>query len=231
MKRILDTTSTVAVIVASGVLVWKLGFSSPPAQPPARPAMQDVTGMRLDASRLRHVTGSGDVAIVEFTDFQCPFCAKHARETFPELRKQLIDSGKARYVSVNYPLERIHPAALRAAEAAECAGRQGQFWPMHERLFSDGTSIAADRLPDHAKALGLDGLQFDACMKSSDVEAQVRRDEQEGKRLGVQGTPAFFIGVVEHDGSIILKSRIDGALSADAFARAVDEARPGTRSS
>ena len=110
LKSTLDIVSGLAVIIAAGVVVWKVGFNSPP-RPPSRQPVEKVDNMRLDPAQLANVRGQGEVVIVEFTDFQCPFCGRHARDTFPTLRRELIDSGKARYASINYPIEQIHPAS------------------------------------------------------------------------------------------------------------------------
>jgi protein-disulfide isomerase len=227
LKSTLDVVSTLAVIVAAGVLVWKVGFNSPPAAPPREPPVQAVDNMRLDAAHVANATGTGDVVIVEFTDFQCPFCGRHARDTFPTLRKELIDSGKARYASVNYPIEQIHPAAVPAAKAAECAAEQGKFWQMHERLFSDATATAAERLDEHVQGVGLDSVKLKACMSSDHIAAKVKGDQAEAKRFGITGTPAFLVGRIEPDGGVKVMFKISGAMGAEVFTKAVEDVRVG----
>ena len=134
MKRLKDITemvSTLAVIAAAGVLVWVLLVKQPAdAAAAAAPGIADVTET-LDAALVRNVTGAGPLAIVEFTDFQCPYCKQHAEQTAPTLLKKI--AGKARYVSMHFPLG-MHPQAIPAAEAAECAAEQGKFWEMHAAL-------------------------------------------------------------------------------------------------
>ena len=224
LKAVLDTLSSLAVIAAAGVLVWKVGFapSSPTAQPSREP-VEKVDNVRFDASHLSNITGKGDVVIIEFTDYQCPFCGRHARDTFPALRKELIDSGKVRYASLNYPLEQIHPAALPAAKAADCAGKQGKFWEMHARLFSDAAATAAERLSEHIVSVGLDPLTFKTCMSSDSAAAKVRRDQQEGQRLGIFSTPSFLVGRIEPDGNVTLMLRINGASGLSVFTKAVED--------
>jgi protein-disulfide isomerase len=213
-------------MLAAGVFIWKTGFTPAPARP-SQQAVQKVNNVRLDASHLSHITGKGDVVIVEFTDFQCPFCGKHARDTLPILRKGLIDSGRARYASINYPLAAIHPAAIPSAKAAECAGEQGKFWEMHERLFSDATASATDRLDEHLQSIGLDLHRFKQCVTSDRVAIKVQRDHDIGQRLGVSSTPAFFVGKLEQDGGATLLLKISGAKRAEVFERAVEEVRSG----
>ena len=226
LKPILDLVSSVAVILAAGVLVWKVGFSSPTAGP-SRTPVERVDNLRLDAAHVSNVTGRGDVVIVEFTDFQCPFCGRHARETFPTLRRELIESGKARYASVNYPIERIHPAAVPAAKAVECAGEQGKFWEMHTRLFSDATATAAARLAEHATSLGLDAARLTQCIGSDHVAAKVRSDQAEAQRFGISSTPTFLVGRMEPDGGVTVMLKINGAHPADVFTKAVEDVRSG----
>jgi protein-disulfide isomerase len=227
LKTVLETGSSLAVIVAAGVLVWKVGFApSAPAQAAPEP-VQPVENVRVEASRLTNVTGTGDVVIVEFTDFQCPFCGRHARDTYPALRKELIDSGKARYASVNYPLEQLHPGALPAAKAAECAGEQGKYWEMHAKLFLDATATSAERVAEHVKALELDGPRFKECFAGDKVTAKVKGDQAEGQRLGINSTPTFLVGRMEKDGGVTVMLKINGAHPVDVFAKAVEDVRSG----
>ena len=185
--------------------------------------------MHLDASRLSKVRGTGDVVIVEFTDFQCPYCGRHARETFPTLRKELIDSGKARYASLNFPLP-IHQGAVPAAKVAECAAEQGKFWEMHERLFLDAAATTAERVAEDVKSLKLNGTRFKECFASDDVTAKVESDRAEGQRFGVNSTPTFFVGRVEQDGGVTVKLKINGAVPPDIFKKAVEDVRSGNTS-
>ena len=96
------------------------------------------------------------VTLVEFTDYQCPFCSRHYRQTWPQLEQEYIKTGKVKLVLRDMPLEAIHPQALKAAEAAHCAGEQGKYWEMHDRLFANQNALARKDLSDSAQALGLD---------------------------------------------------------------------------
>jgi protein-disulfide isomerase len=227
LKAILDTASSLALIFAAGFFVWKAGFAPAPPAPAPREPVQAVDGVRLDASRLSNITGAGDVIVVEFTDFQCPFCRTHARETFPTLRKELIDTGKARYASINYPIERIHPDALPAAKVAECAGEQGKFWEMHARLFMDDTATAVERFDEHVRILKLDTSRFKQCFTGDQVAAKVKRDQAEARRVGINSTPIFLVGRMDGDGGVAVMLRINGAQEPEVFMRAVEDVRSG----
>ena len=134
------------------------------------------------------------VTIVEFSDFQCPFCARHVRDTIPLLTREYIDTGKVRYVYRNLPIESIHRNAVKAAEAAACANESGKFWPIHARFFANQQSLAPAQLAGHAAAAGLDAAAFQQCLSSGRFTARVRKDISDGAALGITGTPAFLVG-------------------------------------
>ena len=138
------------------------------------------------------------VTIIEYTDFQCPFCSRHFQNTYGEIKKNFIETGKVHYIFKDFPLTNIHPQAVKAAEAARCAGDQDAFLEMHETLFTNqgqwqGRADAPDLFSTYAVELGLDSETFDACLSSGRHEAAVYQDLEEGSNLGVTGTPAFFI--------------------------------------
>ena len=137
------------------------------------------------------------ITIVEYTDFQCPYCSRHYEQTFPQIVDQYVETGVVRYVFKDFPLNSIHPQAEEAAEAARCAGDQGAFLEMHNLLFEQ-QSLWGNRNPtevfvDFAKDLGLDTEEFGQCLASRQHQSAVSSDLQEGIELGVTGTPAFFI--------------------------------------
>jgi protein-disulfide isomerase len=153
---------------------------------------------------------SASVTIVEFSDFQCPFC----RKAHPVLKELLSKyEGKVKLAYRDFPLREIHPDAGNAAEASRCAAEQGKFWEYHDRLFENQNKLDQASLGGQAEELGLDRNQFDACLTSGKFHAQVERDYREGIRAGVTGTPAFFInGVV-----------LTGALPLAAFEKVIEE--------
>lgn len=138
------------------------------------------------------------VVMVEFTDYQCPFCSRHFLQTFPQIKAEYIDTGKVRYVFMDFPLSSIHPQAQLASEAARCAGDQGEYVGMHDLLFGrqdawNGREDAAAVFSGFAGELGLDTAAFDACLETRQHEEAVLADLAYGSSLGVDGTPAFFV--------------------------------------
>jgi len=138
------------------------------------------------------------VTIVEFTDYQCPYCQRHATQTLVQIKNDYIDTGKVRYILKNFPLTQIHPQALTAAQVAECAGEQGKYWEMHEKLFDEqkqwsGNNDAFSVFKGFAKDLSLDEKAFEECVTSERYKDKAMADQKEGIAAGVTGTPAFFI--------------------------------------
>lgn len=170
----------------------KLMVERPAAAAPQRPAGPKVADVVFDLGD-NPVKGdpSATLTLVEFTDLQCPFCARHVRDTHPKIAEEFIDTGKIRYASLDLPLENIHKQAFRGAQASHCAGDQGKFWEMHDRLFQNQRQI--EPVADHAAALGLDPEQFAACMESEKYAESVRKDMAEAKKAGATGTPSFVL--------------------------------------
>lgn len=139
------------------------------------------------------------VTIVEFSDFQCPFCRRFWKETFPVLKNDYIDSGKVKFVYRDFPLQ-FHPGAEPAAQASECADDQGKFWEMHDKIFEEqekqgsGTiQFGVTDLKKWARELGLNTAVFNQCLDSGKYKAEVAKDLADGQSYGVSGTPSFFI--------------------------------------
>ncbi len=139
------------------------------------------------------------VTIVEFSDYQCPFCLRYFQQTFEAIKQNFVDTGKVRYVFKDFPITQIHPQAPKAAESAECAGEQGRYWDMHDRLFQ-GQQAEWNQNPDalsifygYAEELDLDMNAFRECVESGRYTDEVASDLNEGMRAGVTGTPTFFI--------------------------------------
>jgi protein-disulfide isomerase len=224
VKGTLEILSYVAVIAASGIVVWRLGFA-PSTAPAPRERVEDVTGLRIDVNRLSNVAGDGSVAIVEFSDFECPFCSQYARDLLPSVKRDLIESGVIRYIPFHFPITEVHPNAAAAASAAECAGQQGRFWQMHERLFADPKALSRSRFLHYAKELNLDVTNFENCLTDKAVEASVQADLSLGKQLRVVGTPTFFLGAVKADGSIDLRRRIYGTPTLELLTEEVEKVK------
>lgn len=226
LKNIFDVLATVLLVIASSLFIWTQVESRWLRVPP-KPQVQDVADLSIKASAIRNVNGTGSAALVEFTDFECPFCGEFARQTAPAA-KQFVASGTLRHVVLNSPLEQIHPHARRAAEAAECAARQGRYWEMHARLFSDRINLDSNGLMQSGKALGLDETTFAHCL-SGEATDLITADIAEARRLGVRATPTLFLGKVQSDGSIVLMKRIGGAVSIDDLKRIVEMVFPTKR--
>ncbi len=160
----------------------------------------------ISSSEADPYKGNADapVTIVEYSDYQCPFCQKFWGETLPRIQSEYIDKGLVKFVFRDFPLSSIHPYAQKAAEAAQCAFEQGKFWEYHDRLFSDSRSWqreGSDEFKRIAKELGLDGSRFGECIDSGKYAGEVQRDLQDGIRAGVTGTPAFFVNGVVIEGA------------------------------
>jgi protein-disulfide isomerase len=172
-------------------------------------------------------SAAAKVVVVEFSDFQCPYCGKFARETFETIQERYITPGTVRYVFRHFPLDEAHPKAFRAAEAAECANQQGKFWEMHARLFANQQSLDPPDLLTHASALGLDATAFQKCLGGA-AKGKVKRDFNDGVKAGVGGTPTFLIGTADKDGKVRVVKTLSGTQTTESFVAAVDEVLAGS---
>ncbi|MDP3994420.1 MAG: DsbA family protein [bacterium] len=132
------------------------------------------------------------VTMVEFSDFQCPYCQRFSQDTFPQIKKDYIDTGKIYYVFHNYPLL-THQYSQKASEATLCAGEQGKFWEMHDQIFTNQQKIAVSDLKNYAQTLELKTNDFNSCLDSGKEAGAVNKDKELGDKLGVSGTPTFFV--------------------------------------
>ncbi|MFH1895314.1 MAG: DsbA family protein [archaeon] len=132
------------------------------------------------------------VTIIEFSDYQCPFCERFYAETLPSIQQKYIDSGKVKLVYRDFPLG-FHENAQKAAEAAECAGEQGKYWEMHNKIFDNQTAIDIVSLKQYAVQLGLNQEKFNQCLDSSAMASEVQKDFADGQKYGVTATPTFFV--------------------------------------
>jgi protein-disulfide isomerase len=145
------------------------------------------------------VLGESDapITLIEFTDYQCPFCSRHFTETYGKIKSDYVDTGKVKLVVRDYPLS-FHPHAQKTAEATECADDQGKFWEMHDKLFETQAawSSAADIVPtlkQYAADLGLNAATFDSCLDGGTHAKEVAADMADGSAAGISGTPGFWI--------------------------------------
>jgi protein-disulfide isomerase len=163
------------------------------------------------------VLGDADapIEIIEFSDFECPFCSRFYTQTMPQIVSEYIDTGKAKLVFRDFPLS-FHANAQKAHEAAECAKDQDKYWEMHDTIFENQQAISVADLKGHAADLGLDSEAFDSCLDSGEKAAEVAKDLADGQAAGASGTPTFFINGVKLVGAqpfSAFKQTIDAQLS------------------
>ncbi len=161
------------------------------------------TKVSIDPEKIKDAPVEGNknakVTIVEFSDFQCPFCEKYYTESYKQLKKEYIDTGKVKYILMNFPLS-FHPEAQKAAESSLCVREQKGdtgYWKMHDKLFENQGALGVENEKKWARELRVDGAKFDSCLDSGKFASKVQADEAYGQSLGVSGTPGFFINGIE----------------------------------
>lgn len=232
LKTILDVATSLCLCAASTAIVASLWFGAFSTQ------AGTVAGTNSDETAVENVesqnfnlpvkgtqgeaaAASATVAIVEFSDFQCPYCGLHVRDTLPQLWAEYTKTGRVRYDVRYFPLEEMHPLAFPAAKAAACADEQGRFWEMYNGLFRAGR-LADGQFVASAAEVGLDMAGFTKCLQRPGVDQAIRHDMSEGRRLGIKSTPTFLLGSVSKDGTIAVQRRIVGALSFDKIKATLD---------
>lgn len=160
------------------------------------------------------------IAILEFSDYECPFCGKHYKNVFPKLRESYIDKGKVKYVMKDFPLD-FHAHAKKASLAARCAGEQKQYWAMHDAIFEARGQASDELIASVAQQHKLDESALKKCLDDPAQLIKVQNDIALGSRLGVNGTPAFLIGRIK-DKQLVDYRRFDGMQSFETFVAAID---------
>jgi len=201
----------------------KTAPTAQPAEQSPQPSAPQTFKVSLDDDPVK---GNPDapVTVVEYSDFQCPFCSRFFQQTLPLIEENYIDTGKIKFVYKDLPLDNLHPNARAAHIAAECADEQGKFWEYHDVLFEkqpQWSNLASSELQntftEFATDMGLQATSFESCMESQDIADEVNQDALEAVRYGATGTPTFFIGT-EKDGFI----KLVGAQPYAVFQRAID---------
>lgn len=165
-----------------------------PQEPPApQRAKINLSGYQMLGSK------DAPITMVEFTDYQCPFCQRFHVATFPELKKNYIDTGKVRFYSKDLPLD-IHSNALRAAQAARCAVEQGKYWELRNVMGANPDKLDLEHLVGFATDLKMDPAAFRACVTSEKYKTAVQSDLVEAMKIGANGTPTFVVGKSTPDG-------------------------------
>ena len=198
------------------------------SRPARRPDTPKTASVSIGKESIILGAADAPVTVVEFTDYQCPFCKRFIQSTFPLLKRDFIDTGKVRWIVRDLPLG-FHPNANKAAQAAHCAGEQGKFWEMRDILFRNNANLGIERLPGYAREIGLDVDAFDACLSSDRHQAQITQDSQEANRIRVTGTPSFVIGKTAGDtvsGQLIIGAQAQAVFTA-AIQRILEQTAAG----
>ncbi len=211
----------------SAIEIVQSGNALPTEVPPEQPAAPGIapTPATIVTGNAAVALGNpaAEIIIYEFTDYQCPYCARHALQTMPQILSELIDKGIVYYKLKDFPLDQIHPQARAASAAARCAGEQGAYWEMHDLLFEtqqnwSGQENVVEIFSGYAADLKLNEATFESCLSSGKYDDVVQENLDEGISLGVRGTPAFFINGYP----------ISGAQPFELFQYAVELAQEGT---
>jgi len=195
------------------------GDSTPPSiqQPtqPQQPAPEPTVDVSEDDDAVKG-DANAPVTIIEFSDYECPYCGRYYTNTYPSIVSDYVDTGKVKIVFRDFPLS-FHPNAQKAAEAAECAGEQDTYLEMHDMLFENQDSLGVSALKGYAEDLGLDTEVFNSCLDNGDMRSEVQKDLRDGSAAGVSGTPSFFINgkkIVGAQPYSVFKAEIEAALAA-----------------
>ena len=194
-----------------------------PTQMPNQPSAPQIFQISLDDDPVKG-DPNAPVTIVEFSDFQCPFCARFSTQTLPALQEEYIDTGKVKLVYRDFPIDNLHANARQVHIASECADEQGKFWEYHDVLFENqrqwnklNPSDLIDQLNQYATSMELDSTSFNSCLSSQSIAEEVNADYIQATQYGSTGTPTFFIGD-EENGFI----KLVGAQPFTAFQRAIN---------
>ena len=183
-----------ALAIAMSLAVVAGGAS---ADDPAEASGRAVQ-LRLESDEQARGRPDAPLTLVEFTDYQCPYCRRFEAQTWPLIKRDWVDTGRLRFIVRDLPLE-FHSAARPAAEAVHCAAEQGRFWPMHDALLAEHADLTPAGLTRAARSLGVDPARFAACTSAHRYDAAIAHNAAAAQALGLHGTPAFVIGRV-HDG-------------------------------
>jgi protein-disulfide isomerase len=200
-----------SALLAATFAALALGAASVSGAAPAAEDAAPPPTVRLKLDDKEYSLGRADapLTMVEFTDYQCPYCRAFQAQTFAELKKNYIDTGKLRFIVRDLPLE-FHSSARPAAEAAHCAAEQGKFWEMHHALLTGSDPLPGGGIDKRATAVGLDLTRLHACMSAARYESAIAHNSASADSIGIHGTPAFVIGRATH-------GVLEGALAQGAF--------------
>jgi protein-disulfide isomerase len=212
--RVLRELESISTQLADGRKIAPAGLLRGLPPPPAIPSsVQSISDAAVKGSR------DAAVVLIEYADFQCPYCAQFARRILPEIEKRYVSTGQLRVVFRHMPLQEIHPQAVMAAETAECARQQGRFWQMHDALFADQRLDEAS-LVEKARTSGVALEQFSECVRGRGG-VRVRHDLAAARALGIAVTPTFLIGR-DIGGAVKVEQILTGVREVDVFASAIE---------
>lgn len=231
----------VVVLAGFGVVLWRQQqlidkLSAPGAgvqtaipsannieMPKPTPALSNVDFRVPIGGAPSRGSNATDVVFIEYSDFQCPYCARYVRDVLPRLQQEYIDTGKARYVFKQFPLEGIHPNAMGAAVVSSCAVAPGKFWELHDAFFENQNALDPPSLMGTAARLGLSDPAFKACVEQQSPLALINNSRQEAVAAGFTGTPGFLVGRVGGDGVVHATRRLYGANPYSLFQSALND--------
>ncbi len=213
------------MIVTTVVVLWTLSRREPDrAAARATPAaVEDIVPVEARPSQIVWGDTAAKVVLIEFSDFECPFCGKYDAETYSRLESEFVETGMVSYMFRNMPVDALHLSAFKAAEAAACAHEQGRFLPMRRSLFAAQNNLAIADLLARGHELGLNSDQFANCLNGF-MSGRVKDDQAEAARLGITATPTFLLGSRAADGRIRAFRRINGAQPYGVFEKALKAA-------
>lgn len=189
-----------------------------------QPADNQKATTSLDDDAVKGNKDKAKVAIVEFSDYECPFCKRFYEQTLSQLTKEYIDTNKAVFVYRDLPLDALHPNARNAAIAAECAGDESaaKYLEYHNNIFETEDVLSEDKLKDIAKEIGLNTNKFNDCFDNERTADEVKKDESDAAAVGINGTPGFVVGTLKSDGTVEGEV-ISGALPFSEFQKVIDK--------
>ena len=205
-----------AMVIASGFLIWAAVRT-----PDVGQASVQMPDKPISLAGLQTRGAQAKVALIEYVDVECPFCRKFATDVFPYLDTHYFSAGKAVFAVSHLPLTVLHPLALKAAAAAECAAGQGKFWPMYDRLLNASRPLDEVFLGIQADELELDLVTFRSCL-SQPMFDRIDRDIARAKALGIESTPTFFVGLLDDANNVHVRKIIRGSRSIGEFKEALD---------
>lgn len=206
LRSWLDAAASVAVLIGVVLLALRV-LPARRNRPEPRPVVPSEPVEMGEAWRKGR--SEARVAVLEYSEFQCPFCGTFAREVLPELEKKYIASGKVVFAFRHLPLP-MHRSARAAAHAAECAGANGEFWRMHDELFQDQSHLDRSRFLQIGAKIGLNRDKLESCLDGP-LATRIAADEDEASRLQIGGTPTFLVGLILPDGRVRVTDRVAGS--------------------